>query len=498
MDLCCRGVHIVPDSWVLLEERDGSTSPIESEVDGSTKDGDSMRDDESTICASKVDESIHEDEGTLCSVTYTSPLELQEACTDLLLHRHDDALPIRLNASNDVEIKCDSKDGVWGDAGHRFYSSANTTFDIVGMQVDTESSRTVQPGHIQVDVKTETSYIKWSGKTSEVGAFMNQLGTTTARKRQKQTNGARGLEENPEGLYKIPQDGILGSSTEEDLQSGRALLVAIDKRRDTSARLMVQHGANLNTGDHQGRSPLLAAIDAGFSTLASLTVNRGANLNAVDHKGRLPLLTAIDAGFSTLASLMVNNGANLNAVDHKGRLPLLTAIDAGFSTLARLMVNHGANPNAVDQHGRHPLLTAIDAGFSTLASLMVNHGANLNVVDQHGRHPLSAAIDAGFNTLAKLMVQRGADLTRKDHRGRVDAGVESLVETKVSPFTKVSSSGSDRITMNEVLLPGTNVSTPGGSTQIIVSTMLLLKLATSPQARARFSLLEMRIALIAS
>lgn len=61
---------------------------------------------------------------------------------------------------------------------------------------------------------------------------------------------------------------------------GDTLLVnAIDKRKWEQARLLIEHGANINKADKLGRTPLLVAMQQGDADMSQFLINRGADVN---------------------------------------------------------------------------------------------------------------------------------------------------------------------------------------------------------------------------
>jgi len=99
------------------------------------------------------------------------------------------------------------------------------------------------------------------------------------------------------------------------------------------ARLLVQHGANLNvqTEDGYKLTPLHNAIQAKSfkaQAVAEVLLQRGADPNTKDAQGYTPLHTAVsleEAPYYDLAKmirLLLERGASLEELDGLGRTPL--------------------------------------------------------------------------------------------------------------------------------------------------------------------------------
>ncbi|OBT60014.1 hypothetical protein VE03_10477 [Pseudogymnoascus sp. 23342-1-I1] len=332
-----------------VEQRTPSESDWEIVTPGNSESDESVRDE--------ADESVRKDENGIQPASKADEIKAGSVKPGF-------DLTGRLSAPSVVEKDCDDNNKVVPrDANH---SSANADLDkeerrdaipmaepnagSTGSQSDGQMKRLVfrnidvPPNCSQVNAKTESGAINWSGRLSEFEGFMNQPRATI------------------NGKWNVP-----------------GVQAAMEENANTITGPRIEKSpADVNAVDDESRHPLIVAIDSGFDELARTMVRNGADLTARDRRGRSALLMAIDKRFDELARLMVGNGAELDAVDHDGRHPLVVAIDSGFDELARTMVRNGADLTARDRRGRSALLMAIDKRFDELARLMVGNGAELD------------------------------------------------------------------------------------------------------------------------
>jgi ankyrin repeat protein len=97
---------------------------------------------------------------------------------------------------------------------------------------------------------------------------------------------------------------------------GSPLLVhAVEGRSHGLAQLLLEHGANPNAngGESETKTPLHRAVEYSDCNMARLLLAHGADVNSADSKGTRPLFQAILAEDHALIRLLIENGADVNA-----------------------------------------------------------------------------------------------------------------------------------------------------------------------------------------
>jgi len=196
-------------------------------------------------------------------------------------------------------------------------------------------------------------------------------------------------------------------------------------RDAAKARLLIEHGANVNVQSKQGRTPLmLASIRDGGSDIVALLLSKGADVKARDNRGDTALGLAAEVGDVAIMRLLLAKGADVTVRNHKGETPLIQASISTRPEAARLLLQRGVDVNAATtwynsvKNGQIALLKltalhhAATVGPVEMVRALLDAGANVNAKDSRGFTPLTLTIAADHQDLAivRLLIERGADV----------------------------------------------------------------------------------------
>jgi len=78
------------------------------------------------------------------------------------------------------------------------------------------------------------------------------------------------------------------------------------------AKLLLDHGADVNMPPDSYESPLTLSACGGHFELASLLIERGANLEEVNDEGYTPLMEASREGHDDIVNLLISKGTCLD------------------------------------------------------------------------------------------------------------------------------------------------------------------------------------------
>ena len=107
-----------------------------------------------------------------------------------------------------------------------------------------------------------------------------------------------------------------------------ALMWAISERHVETARVLVEHGADVRDRSNGHYTPMLFAAQQGSIDIATILMEAGAGVNR-DGDGPAPLVVAIGRGHVPLARFFVKNGAMPNILMANGNTPLGAALAVG-------------------------------------------------------------------------------------------------------------------------------------------------------------------------
>jgi ankyrin repeat protein len=115
------------------------------------------------------------------------------------------------------------------------------------------------------------------------------------------------------------------------------------------------------TSCEEGR--LFSAATSGDLDEVKLLLEHGADPNVKDNDGRTPLHYAADFDHPEVVKLLLEHGANPNIQENKyGWTPLHYAAEGCHVGVARVLLDHGADPTIRDNEGRTPLDIGSDCG----------------------------------------------------------------------------------------------------------------------------------------
>jgi ankyrin repeat protein len=198
--------------------------------------------------------------------------------------------------------------------------------------------------------------------------------------------------------------GELLRSTDPDIRTRRGdtpLHVAAFHGDVNAVRVLLDHGAGLNSRNAHRLTPLYQAVRWGHLEVAQALLDRGADPNTHDDRGETPLHCA-GASDAPLTRLLLECGADPNARDDRGTTPLQVALHDGRTEAATALLESGA---------MHDLFTAAAVGDAAALERLVGEGGDIDAREGITRAtPLAWAARNGQTEAVALLVSRGADV----------------------------------------------------------------------------------------
>jgi ankyrin repeat protein len=209
---------------------------------------------------------------------------------------------------------------------------------------------------------------------------------------------------------------------------GTVLCVATSAGNLSIVRLLLAHGAEVDAQSNTLNSPLQLAFRAGNKEMFQLLVDHGANVSLANIGNRMPLVLASEEGWHDLLELLldvdVDAAGGLDQIDDLGWTPLHVACFNGHIQVTELLLRRGANANSVSKHGWSPIQIAAEVGQAETVKMLKNHGAETNVAGNSGETPLHLAAVHGHASVVQLLLELEVVIDARDDHGRtaLDAG----------------------------------------------------------------------------
>lgn len=229
----------------------------------------------------------------------------------------------------------------------------------------------------------------------------------------------------------------------EFIHSNTALHLASQGGFEEVVPILVEHGADINTRERDGRTALHFAKTA---NIAEYFLEAGADIEATDRLGYTALHIASEAGLKDVVSVLIQRGADVNK---RGDSMGFGTLDAAENHLAQIML--GCN----FWRGCTALHLASEYGQDEIVAMLIESKADVNAREISGKTALHRT-ESG--RIARLLLEAGADIHAKEYEsfgGRTalhlaaQNGCEELVHTLIQHGAYVNAQdGSGRMSLH--------------------------------------------------
>lgn len=215
-----------------------------------------------------------------------------------------------------------------------------------------------------------------------------------------------------------------GVQADQAEKSGKtALWRAASKGHWGVVRLLVAHGADIDTHLRGGPTPIGWAAQKGNRDDTECLIAMGANINLADLEGRTPLSYAAEEGFSSIVTILIANGADPGLADKDGWTPLMWACDSGMPDVVSLLLQHG-QPDILrhtDRFGQTALSIASRTGRAAMVKVLLEQDSEraiINMPDESGWTPLTHAAKHGSKDVIGLLLDATGNAATQDCAGK--------------------------------------------------------------------------------
>lgn len=201
----------------------------------------------------------------------------------------------------------------------------------------------------------------------------------------------------------------------------RKLLQMVDSEDDVdvdAVKRLLDQGADVKAKDKKGRTALMHAAENGHTEVMKLLVNHGAVVNTVDELGNTPIKWVVN-DLDTV-KFLIKNGADVDRANKNGFTLLMAAAQRGATDVVKFLIQRGADVTAKTSGGDTALTSMFDDRNENveIAKLLIKNGADVNAKENYfGHSPLIMSAKFGDTEIANLLIKNGADLNAKDNDG---------------------------------------------------------------------------------
>ena len=211
---------------------------------------------------------------------------------------------------------------------------------------------------------------------------------------------------------------LSGTTTDElHLHSWTPLMCAALAGKAPAARLLLEHGADVNAKGPDGETALMLAIGLKAPSIFASLLARERNGNAELPERGTASGDAAPAGAPEIITLLLDHGAEVNGKGPDGVTALMLAATFTESPArAQMLLDHGADVNAQDSEGVTALMIAIDRDAPETFKLLLGK-ADVNAQDAEGRTALMIAASHAKPEYVRLLLDKGADARAQTIQG---------------------------------------------------------------------------------
>ncbi|XP_069769680.1 inversin isoform X3 [Narcine bancroftii] len=191
-----------------------------------------------------------------------------------------------------------------------------------------------------------------------------------------------------------------------DLEGRTAFMWAAGKGSDDVLQTMlkVKSDIDINMADKYGGTALHAAVLAGHVNTAKLLLEHGAQVDAMDVMKHTPLFRACEMGHKEVIQTLIEGGGRVDLIDQDGHSPLHWAALGGNADVCQILIQNQINPNVQDFAGRTPLQCAAYGGYINCMAVLMENKADPNIQDKEGRTALHWSCNNGYLDAVKLLL----------------------------------------------------------------------------------------------
>ena len=161
---------------------------------------------------------------------------------------------------------------------------------------------------------------------------------------------------------------------------------------------LIDKKCSMEQGSFAGMKPLHHACNKNLESTVKLLLGAGAEVNSTDDNMDMPLHWAASRGVLNIVIALLNSGADINACNAQGVTPLHKCTVFGQQAITKTLLEKGADMNAADSAGDTALHLAARGGFTGIVKLLLAKNAP-STANAAGQKPVDCALTPGIKQL---------------------------------------------------------------------------------------------------
>ena len=189
---------------------------------------------------------------------------------------------------------------------------------------------------------------------------------------------------------------------------------ALDKKHVEVARVLIKNKAYVGAQGIDQWTPLLWASQHGQVELVQVLLERGADVDAEDALGWSPCRRAFYGRHVEVVRVLVQHTSSARLQNKRKSTPLHEASGDGLVDFARMLLKFGVDASARDEDNFTSLHCASEHGHVEIVLALLDHGVDVSVQDEHRRTPLHFSSEEGHEEVTRALLEHGADASIQD------------------------------------------------------------------------------------
>ena len=212
-----------------------------------------------------------------------------------------------------------------------------------------------------------------------------------------------------------------GTGAEEARDGQAALHLATQWGQESVVTTLIEHGADINLQDSEGKTVVHHAIESGHQGIINMLLGcPDINLSARDKAGLSPFATAMTQKNNTAARVILElEPGAAEQPDSRGKNFLHTAIIKGDleSLLFLISINVNVHSKTGDSNKLAPLLLAVQTSSEMMVRNLLLAGASAGERTLTGQTGLHLAAESDSDQIASILLANGVDFSALDEDG---------------------------------------------------------------------------------